>query len=181
MAAGRGALLLVVAVVLGVLLLNAADDTPQRAASGQGNGNGDDQETTTTTAPVTTTTAAPRKPAEVKVLSANGTRVAGAAGRVRDTLRAQGYNVLAPLEARNQATASAVYFSPNFEREARAVAQALRLEPNSVQPLPNPPPVPDIRGADVVVVVGPDLARRPAPTTTTTSRSRATTTTTRRS
>ena len=181
MAAGRGAFLLAAAVILGVVLLNAADDTPGRISAGRGDGDGGSGEITTTTAQATTTTTAPpRKPADVKVLSANGTRIAGAAARVRDTLRTQGYNVLAPLEARNPANASVVYFTPTFDREGQAVAQALRLGPNSVQALPNPPPVPDLRGADVVVVVGPDLARRPA-TTTTTGRSRGTTTTTRRS
>jgi hypothetical protein len=179
MAAGRGALLLAVAVFLGVVLLNAAEDGPaQRVTTGeepsaQEPGPG-------TEAPDTTSTTAPiRAPKDVKVLSANGTPVQGAAGRVRDALRAQGYNVLAPLDARPAQT-SAVYYTPTFEREAEAIAQALALPSSAVQPVPNPPPVPQLREANVVVVVGPELAQRLARAATTTTTARARTTTTRR-
>ncbi len=160
-----------VAVVIGILLLNKVDDTPGRQVSA-GDGGGDDTEETTTTTdlPPPPTTVPLRPPREVKVLSANGTRVSGAAGKVRDVLRGQGYNVLAPTEAK-QVETSAVYFAPGFEREAQAVAQALKLPPASVQALPDTAasPVADVRGANVVAVVGPELARQggPAPTTTT--------------
>ena len=183
MAAGRGGVLLAVAVILGVVLLNKADDTPHRVSAGPGNGVSDTtDEVTTTTAPPTSTTAAARPPREVKILSANGTKVNGAAGRVRDTLRAQGYNVLAPTEAK-PVDASAVYFTPGYEREAAAAAQVLKLAPTAVRPLPNPPPLADLRGANVLVVVGPDLARQAAPGSTTSStarRPRPTSTTARR-
>ena len=76
----------------------------------------------------TTTTAALRAPKDVKVLATNGTPTQGAAGRARDALRVKGYNVLAPIDAK-PATASAVYFTPTFEREAQAVAEALALPP----------------------------------------------------
>lgn len=180
MAAGRGALLLAVAVVIGVLLLNAADDTPSPVGSGRGGSGDRGDDTTTTTIGPTTTTAAARPPRDVRVLSANGTRVNGAARRVSNALRALGYNVLAPSEAR-PANASVVYFTPTFEREALTVSQALKLAPTTLQPLPNPPPVSDVRGANVVVVVGPDLATQAGPgsTTTTTRRGRSTTTTAR--
>ncbi len=179
MAAGRGALLLAVAVVLGVLLLNAADDTPSRVGAGRDNEDGDDRATTTTTQPVTTTVAV-RPPREVKVLAANATNVAGAAGRVSAGLRNVGYNVLAPTDAK-PADASAVYFTPTFEREGQAVAQALQLPPTAVKPLPNPPPVADLRGANLLVVIGPDVASKATQgaTTTTTSRRGRTTTTAR--
>ncbi len=178
MAAGRGALLLAVAVVIGVLLLNAADDTPSPVRSGRGDSGDRADDPTTTTIRPTTTTAAARPPREVKVLSANGTKVNGAARRVSNTLRALGYNVLAPSEA-NPANASVVYFTPTFEREALSISQVLKLAPTALQPLPNPPPVSDVRGANVVVVVGPDLATQTGPGTTTTRRGRSTTTTAR--
>ncbi|MDP8992669.1 MAG: LytR C-terminal domain-containing protein [Actinomycetota bacterium] len=179
-AAGRGALLLAVAVVLGVVLLNAADDTPGRVSAGHREERTDTAEEAPppTTAEPPPTTAAPRPPREVKVLSANGTKVNGAAGRVRDTLRARGYNVLAPVEAK-PANASAVHFTPGYERDAQAVAEVLKLAPTAVQPLPDPPPLADVRGANVVVVVGPDLARPAGTTTTTGGRARTTTTTAR--
>ncbi len=168
--------MLVVAVVIGILLLNKVDDTPGRQISAGDDGGDDTAETTTTAPPPPPTTVAPRPPREVKVLSANGTKVSGAAGKVRDVLKAQGYNVLAPTEAK-EVEASAVYFAPGFEREAQAVAQALKLPPGSVQPLPAAAasPVADVRGANVVAVVGPDLARQGGPATTTTTRRTTTT------
>ena len=182
MAAGRGALLLGVAVVLGIVLLNAVDDTPSARVS-----TGDDrstttvapEETTTTQAATTTTTVAARAPKDVKVLATNGTDVKGAARKATDVLRAAGYNVLAPVDAR-RADATSVYFAPGYEREAQAVASALALSPASVKALPTPPPVADLRGANVLVVVGPDVAGRlvgAGTATTTTTRAVAPTTT----
>ncbi len=178
MAAGRAAVLLAVAVVLGVVLLNAADDSPRRVSAGRTTSTVTTAVTTTST---TTTTAPLREPRDVKVISANGTTVQGAAGRVRDMLRTAGYNVLAPGDTR-RADASAVYFTPTYEREAMAVAEVLALPPTAVQALPDPSPVVDLRGANVVVVVGADLAQRVVPgagaarTTTTAARARTTTT-----
>lgn len=178
MAAGRGAILLAVAVLLGVVLLNAAEDGPPRRVTADDSASLEEpteepgaQDTTTTITPL-------REPKDVKVLSANGTETQGAAGRVRDALRAKGYNVLAPLDAKATNT-SVVYFTPGFEREAGVVAEALALPPTSVQPLPDPPPVTQLREANVVVVVGPELAQRLGrATTTTTARARARTTST---
>ena len=178
MAAGRGAVLLAVAVFLGVVLLNAAEDGPAERVTTEDAPPAEEPGPGTENPDATTTTTPPRAPGDVKVLTANGTPTPGAAGRVRDLLKAQGYNVLAPLDAKATDT-SAVYFSPTFEREAGAVAQVLALPATSVQPLPNPPPVAQLREANVLVVVGPELARRTArSTTTTTARARARPTTT---
>jgi hypothetical protein len=181
MAAGRGAAVLVVAVVIGILLLNKVDDSPGRQVSaGDEGGNGTEETTTTVPEPVTTTVPV-RMPREVKVLSANGTKVNGAAGRIRDTLKAAGYNVLSPIETKQPVETSVVFFTPGFDREAQVVAQALKLPPTSVQPLPGPDalPVSDLRGANVVAVVGPELAR-PAGASSTTTTARRSTTTARR-
>ena len=180
MAAGRGAALLAVAVLLGVVALQAADDTPPERVAADDRTPATRPRNTTTSSRPSPTTAPVRPPREVKVLSANGTTVRGAAGRVRDTLRAKGYNVLAPGDAQRTDTTS-VFSTPGYEREAEAVAQVLDLPAGSVKPLPSPPPT-EVRGANVVVVVGLDLARRPTTTTrprsTTTTRSRPTSTTT---
>jgi len=72
--------------------------------------------------------------------------------------------VLAASNTTNAATASNVYFNPGFDREARVVAQLLGLPDSAVQAMPTPPPVSDTRGADVIVVVGPDLAKQGNPT-----------------
>lgn len=172
MAAGRAAALLAVAVVIGIVLLNAVDNEPSRQVSAGG-----DVSTTTTspeattTLPAPTSTVAARAPKDVKVLSANGTDVKGAARKVTDTLRAAGFNVLAPVDAGQSVTTSAVFFTSGFEREAEAVAGALGLGAEAVRAIPTPPPLPDTRGANVVVIVGPEIAARavtPSPSTPTT-------------
>jgi hypothetical protein len=177
MAAGRGAAVLVVAVVIGTLLLNKVDD-PERQVSAGGGGNTTEETTTTVATPVPTTLPA-RPPAEVKVLSANGTKVNGAAGKTRDALKALGYNVLSPIETKRPVEASVVFFTPGFDREAQTVAQALKLQPTSVQPLPaaDALPVSDLRGANVVAVVGPDLAKPTGESSTTTTAKRTMSTT----
>ena len=176
MAAGRAAAVLLVAVVIGILLLNKVDD-PERQVSAGGGGNTTEETTTTVATPVPTTLPA-RPPAEVKVLSANGTKVNGAAGKTRDALKALGYNVLSPIETKRPVEASVVFFTPGFDREAQTVAQALKLQPTSVQPLPaaDALPVSDLRGANVVAVVGPDLAKPSGASSTTTTDKKTTTT-----
>jgi hypothetical protein len=170
MAAGRGAALLAVAVILGIVLLNAADDPPAEVvATGSADDDGGKATTSTTQAQVLTTLApAPlRAPKDVKVISANGTTVKGVARKVTDELKAAGYNVLAPTDAPQRTQASSVYFAGDFEREAKAVGESLGLPVTAVQALPAPPPLPDTRGANVVVVVGPELAQRLSTTATT--------------
>lgn len=177
MAAGRGAALLAVAVVLGVVLLNAADDPPVDRVSTGSRDNDTPASTTTSVAPTTLVTAPPRAPKDVKVLSANGTSVKGVARKITDQLKAAGYNVLAPTDTK-RADASAVYYVDDFEREAQAVAQNLGLGATSVQALPTPPPLPDARGANVLVVVGAELAQRLSGTATTVAGAGASTSTT---
>lgn len=181
MAAGRGAALLAVAVVIGIVLLNAADNEPSRQVSAGGDATTTTvaDEATTTLAPTTSTVPA-RAPKEVKVLSTNGTDVKGAARKATDVLRTAGFNVLAPVDFGKDVTASAVYFTDGFEREALAVATSLSLGPAVVKAMPTPPPLADTRGANVLVVVGPEVASRlvtPASASTTvTTRAGAATT-----
>ncbi len=160
MAAGRGAALLAVAVVIGIVLLNAADNEPSRQVSAGGDGTTTTRAEATTTLAPTTSTLPPRAPKEVKVLSTNGTDVKGAARKATDVLRAAGFNVLAPVDFGKDVTVSAVYFTAGFEREALAVATSLGLGSAVVKDMPTPPPLPDTRGANVLVVVGPEVAAR---------------------
>lgn len=164
---GRGVLLLAVALGIGIVVLNAADDSPASRISTRDRG-------TTTTELVSTTTTAPlRLPREVKVIAANGTRTKGAAAKVTDKLRLAGYNVLSPTDA-SRADASIVYFGVGYEREAQSLAQVLGIPLPSVLSMPTPPPITDARDANVIVLVGPDLAG-PSPTTTTTRRTTSST------
>jgi len=173
---GRGIVLVVVGVALGAILFHTvgrpqAGSVASVAAS--------PASSTTTTAPATTTTAAARPPAQVKTLVANGTKTSGAGTKVSDTLRKAGYNVLAPTNTTTTAASSAILFLPGFASEAGAVATALGLAPTTVMPVPTPSPVPNAQAANVVVVVGPDLAGQgaPAPGASTTSTTAHTATT----
>ena len=157
-AAGRGALLLAVAVVLGIILLQAADDAPpgQEVTAGRNSGGGP---TTTTTEEAVTTTLPLRPPPQVKVLVVNGAGVPRAAANTNSRLEPLGYNLLAPTDG-VATEVSSVFFSDGFEREAAEVAQSLELPADAVKPMSDPPPVANLREANVVVHVGPELAQR---------------------
>lgn len=94
-------------------------------------------------------------------LVANGTKVSGAAGKVGDVLRKAGYNVLSPANANGSVSSSSVYYSSGFAAAAAAVAHLLGLPASAARAEPAHPPVPNLQGADVVVVVGQGLASHP--------------------
>lgn len=179
---GRGLVLVAVAFLLGLFLLNRIDEP---VPGEQVETTSSDDTTTTTSAAAqqpTTSTTPLRQPKDVRVLTANGTSTKGAGGRIKDRVMAAGYNALAATDTKTAATASAVYFTAGFEREAAALAQTLGLQPAAVQAMPNPPPVADLKAANILVVVGPDLANAPASggtassSTSTTARANTTTT-----
>ena len=176
-AAARGAGLLAVAVIIGILLLRSGGGDPySRSVSAGANPS---PEVTALPPTATTVTVPVRQPPAIKVLPANGTSASGAATNTGNRLRQAGYNVLAASNTNNPATSSNVFYNPGFEREARVVAQLLGLPDSTVQPMPTPPPLSDTRGADVIVVVGPDLANAggPTPATSPTTARRTTATT----
>ena len=184
---GRGIVLLGLALAIGVYLLNrASTGTTLRASSGASTTTAASR-TGGTAPPLRATTTVPlRAPQTVKVIVANGTDVRGAAAKVSQELLTAHYNVLAPTDASVPAKASLVYFAAGYGQEAGAVAQVLQLPPTVAQPVPNPPPVKAPSGANVIVVVGPELAGRvttatSAPASTTTTHRASTTTTARAS
>lgn len=157
----RGVALIVVAVVLGVLLLQATDG-PDPFPAGAG-APGGDETTTSTTAPgagnLTTTTSTPPTsidPSTITVLVANGASIAGLAGDLTELVAAEEFEVVTPTDADEDVEESTVYFTPGFEEAANAVATVFDPVPE-VAPLPDPQPVTDLAGANVVVVAGPDL------------------------
>jgi hypothetical protein len=181
-ALGRGIVLLAVALVIGIVLLNATDSAPPGAqvttkgSTPVKSSGGSSAKTTTTVAP--TTTLPTHAPREVKAIVANASTVKGAGAKASDALKPPGYNVLAPANA-TATPESAVYFVPGYDRDAAAIAAALAFPPTAVKPMPNPPPLADSKGANVVVVLGADQAPRfaSATATTTTAATKATTTT----
>jgi len=155
----RGIILLVVALVLGIFILSKTQHGGGTAPTSVSS-----KPKTTTTKPTkgaTTSTPpstrAPRQPAAIKVLAANGSGVAGLGGKIGDRLTAAGYNSLAPTNTTTDVSTSAVEFTAGFDLEAFFVAQALGLPPASVKALAPDIPVEDTKGADIIVLVGPDL------------------------
>ncbi|MBW3548005.1 MAG: LytR C-terminal domain-containing protein [Actinobacteria bacterium] len=172
----RGVMLIVVAVVLGIVLLQGTDgpdpftaattDTTDTTDDGGGDGDGgtpttvpsigdDDTTSTTEVAPP------PVDPSTITVLVANGSggeagRVAGLAAAVTEVVSEAGYETAPPTNSQ-PVESSVVYHAPGFEEAAAAVAQLFDPAP-PVAPLPDPSPVEDLRGANVVLVASGDLA-----------------------
>lgn len=176
---GRGIILLGVALALGIFLLNKADTTTgvDRVNAGTHTTQPDNGVTTTTGGGVTTTTVPVRSPDKVKILVANGTDVRGAAGRVNLELVNLRYNPIAPVDFGKIVKASQVYFQAGFEREAAVLVQALGLPQAVALPLPVPPPLADLHGADILIILGPDLAAKVTTSSTSTTKPKTTTTT----
>ena len=171
----RGAALVVVAVVIGLLLLRNGLDTSEVVTSTKPDKSGSTS-TDKSGATTTTTTAPARSPAKVTVIVLNGTPTGGAAGKYSTALASAGYQMLKPGDAATKIPATQVFFTPGYEREAAAVALAAGA-PATLTPaaLPTPPPG-DVGAANVVVVVGTDLANV-TPTTAAPTASSTTSTT----
>lgn len=169
---GRGLALVIVAVVIGVLLLPSATRAPlsasavsagsssttlppgRRPSSGHGTST-----TTTTTVP----------PASIHVLVANATEVNGVAGAVTTFLSSKGFATLTATNALLKVTASEVFTVGGATADVGPVVAALGLPASAVEPAASAAPVASTAGANVVVIVGPDLATRYAPGATTTA------------
>lgn len=149
---GRAVLLLALFVALGVLLLNAIDEPSAETAVIA-------RPVPETTVPVVIapTTVPSRLPSDVKVLVANGVGVDGAASRMASRLQPMGYLLVTPGNTTTPSPESAVAYTEGFRPEAEALATSLSLPASAVRPL-DPALVPALDGANVVVVVGNDLA-----------------------
>lgn len=162
---GRAVVIIAVAIVLGVLLLQVGSrpvTNPQGTSAAASSGS-----TTTTRPPASTTTTIAR--ASVHVLVANGTPVPEGATDYTDELQSQGWATLPPADTSSPVSgASTVYYAAGKQADAGALASALGLKSTAVQPLSSSVPVANVSGADVVLVLGPDLANN-APSTTSTT------------
>jgi hypothetical protein len=157
----RGVVLVAVAVVLGFFILRAIDDTDADTAVDTAAGPGNET-TVGADAPAGTEAAAPtpRAPAEVIVIVANASGVQGAAAEQTERIASGGYQTApagnAPEGTQLQTTQ--VMPTAGFEAEAAALAAAIGAPESAVQPLPEPPPV-DLAGANILVMLGTDLAQ----------------------
>ena len=171
-----GAVLVAFAVLIGVVLLakGFGDDGGLTTSSGsaqasdQGNGQGFD-------VPTSETTQAPVDPATVKVLVVNGSGTKTGARQVADYLATKGFTGVQIGNAPST-TASVVYVTPGNSAQGQLVASDLGLDPSVVADMPASPPVADLKGASVLVVLGTDgKLANPGATTTTTAGSSSTT------
>ncbi len=159
------ALLLVGVVVAGVFVIKNINSSSSSSSKSQA------AATSTLASHRSTTRAAAVNPATVTVLVLNGTDQTGAAGRVSQRLNSAGFlKGGVPSNAADQThTSTIVAYMPNDRRDALAVATALKLRANSVQPVDPatqqiacPPSAGPCRSA-VVVTVGTDLAGAATP------------------
>jgi hypothetical protein len=177
--AGRAALLIGLAVLIGFIFLHNTGSAPPVSAGTTGtstftttpitfgSGGGTASTTPTTARSGTTTPATTGQPQDIKVLVANGTSTPGVAARVSNTLHTKGYNTLASTNSTQRPTSTVIYFQPTHSGDALAMAAKLNLPATAVLAIPQPPPVANLNGANILVVVGPDLATAASTTPTT--------------
>lgn len=114
--------------------------------------------TTSTTSTTTTPPPQPRAPGAVHVRVANASTTPLGATHMTTRIGALGYQTLAPLNSnRTDLATTVIVFSPGFELEAHALAQAL----GATQVVAGDPTLtcnPEACAGDVIVFVGRDLA-----------------------
>ncbi len=160
----RGAVLIGVAVVVGFVVLAAFDPPATRTVTAEDGGEvAVPEASTTTTTPATTDSTAPappaaHDPATVTVLVANASGVPGVAGAITDTvITPNGYQTAAATNADANSATSTLYYQAGYEADAANVAALFNPVPATAV-LAEPYPVDDLAGANLVVVVGQDLA-----------------------
>ena len=124
--------------------------------------------TTTTAAAGPTTTTTPKATSDVPVLVVNASGKTGAAATVTNELQVAGWSVQTPQNATASVSTSAVYYVSGQKAAAQGVAATLHLPATAVLPYTTSAPVSTIGTAEVLVVVGPDMATSASATTTTT-------------
>ncbi len=164
-----GALLIAIAVIIGVVLLHTAPASVTTVSASAHPPTTRAPSRPKTTVPNTTlpsvaptTAAAPQAhpPGQVKIAVANGSGVAGLAGRIRAQLSSAGYNTSVPALNTAATATTAVYYVNGYAPDATAIATGqLSLPAGVVKPMPTPPPVPasQIPGVQVLVVAGTDI------------------------
>lgn len=108
----------------------------------------------TTPPSVTATAPTPLPPSEVRVVVANAAAADGLAGRVAEQARGLGYEDVVATNAVDRRAVSVVYYSPEYEIEAEALAGALGIA--AIEPQPAEQITVDGTAADLWVVLGGD-------------------------
>jgi hypothetical protein len=153
-------------VVLGVLVLHHGPKSPK--AAGTATTHSSRSTTTlksTSVAPTTTVPLVP--PSSIKLQVLNGVLTGSLAGQWTTKLQANpGYHTLVPDNATAKVAQSQIYvLTPGYLPEGRALAAAVGLPASSVNPtvpapVTAPIPAAERTTANLVLVIGPDLAGR---------------------
>src|SRR5437870_3175894 len=105
--AARGVLVVVIAALLGILILKNGFDSSATVDTGGSTATTSTAPATTTTVAATTTTVSK---ASFTVLVANASGTQGAAGRLTDKMKADGFTMAPPGTATAKADTTKVYF-----------------------------------------------------------------------
>jgi hypothetical protein len=156
---GRALVLIAVLVVAGIVILSTTSSSPKGHSAAAAH----PTTTTTTTAVAPTTTVPVLPPTQVKVLVLNGANpTQPLAGEWTAKLKARGYVTEPPNNATITVPASEIYVvTPGYEAEAQELAAAVGDPTITVKTSFDPSaPVPaaDRETANLILVVGPDLA-----------------------
>ena len=158
-------LLIVFALAIGVLLLvKGVDKSGSRVVAGDGTqvskpvASDVTKSKPTSTILATTTTLPPRSnPAEVRVLVLNAREVNGVAAVNNSVLIRLAYNALAPDNLKPPAPVTNVYFvDAKNQGDALGVAEALSIPAANVLAIGSTALNVDLKGAQVIVVLGTD-------------------------
>ncbi|MEM9034591.1 MAG: LytR C-terminal domain-containing protein [Actinomycetota bacterium] len=105
-----------------------------------------------------------REQAEVTVIVVNGnTGINGAAGRQNDAIAPFGYVQADPTNALGElgtVETSLIYYEAGYASEGQRLATELGwpVDETVVQPMPQPPPVESLAGANLLILLGTDRA-----------------------
>jgi hypothetical protein len=159
---GKAVVVIAVVIVVGWLVLAKGSSSTHAASTTT------TRHTTTTLrgiAEPTTTLPALIPPSSIKLQVLNGVLTGNLAGQWSTKLKANpGYNTLPPDNATAKVAASEIFIiTPGYQREANALAVAVGLPVTAVNqtvPAPSTAPIPaaDRTNANLVLVIGPDLA-----------------------
>ncbi len=164
--AAKALILIVVVVAIGLIVLHHSPKTTTTATSPSGlHSHGKSTTTTTSPAPTTTTTLVPVASIKLQVL--NGVGSGQLAGEWSTKLRhSPGYDALLADNATRIVPASEIFvITPGYMAEADALAVTVGLTPaivNPTVPAPASAPIPasERAKANIVLVIGPNLASR---------------------
>lgn len=106
-------------------------------------------------------TTLPPNPSSITVLVANGTSVPLAASNWSKYLSQKlGYMTLPAVDTVTPVSSSALYYEPGYSQAAQQLANTIGLSDSLIFGMPQTPPVSNLENAQLLLVLGPDLASK---------------------